>query len=168
MSITPVTDSPFAYVPVPHEHVPAVMTYLAGLISGQPNAGAESVMAPQSSSVPASPEPPADDWTDEELKAFLESGTKTADIVGRMLAHLTAAGDSAAMSTTEVAKSLELGHSQVKALPTHITRTLRKNFPDKGSPLWQRWGPELSPPRTEELFYSVTPERAAQFARVTT
>ena len=72
MSVNPAVDSngPFQYVPVPNEHVPAVLAFIADLLSPV------AVPAVRTSSDPlhsASAAEAAADWLDEQLVQFFLS-----------------------------------------------------------------------------------------------
>ena len=166
MSITPQANSasPFQYVPVPNEHVPAVLAFLAERLS-PPIA-----TVAHSESSPATPgaTPSDDGWTDEKLLKFSTMGTKTSETVSRMLDVLSdEPGKGGAMSTRELAESLALDYFVLKAVPTQVKRTLGKHFAGLSSPYCGLWGTDdFVPSRSNEMYFAVTPERAAQWKRV--
>lgn len=167
MSISPQTNSasPFQYVPVPNEHVPAVLAFLGERLSTPVATSA----APDESSAPTPVASSADDgWTDEKLLKFSTMGTKTSETVSRILDLLSdEPGKEDAMSTRELAESLDLGYSVLKAVPTQVTRTLGKHFAGLGSPYEGHWGTtDFVPSRSNEMYFAVTRERAAQWKRV--
>lgn len=168
MIITPPTDpaAAFQYVPVPNEHVPAVLAFLGERLS-------------PTAVTPATPiEPTADDavitdqeavhsWTDENLIKFFAMDTKTNVIVGRMLRHLSGhPGPDGALSTRELAEALDVDYSVMKNIPTQVARTLGKHFPELTKPWCAQSGPMFTPPRPNEVFFWVTAERAAQLKRL--
>lgn len=166
MSITPQTSSasPFQYVPVPNEHVPAVLAFLAERLSPR----AEPVAPVESSPATAIAGPPDDGWTDEKLLKFSQMGTKTSDTVSRMLDFLSEEpGKDGARSTRELADALDLDYFVLKAVPTQVSRTLGKHFAGLHSPYWGLWGTtDFTPSRSNEMYFAVTPERAEQWKRV--
>lgn len=166
MSITPQANaaSPFQYVPVPNEHVPAVLAFLAERLSPPVAAGpaAESSLAtPVASS-------PDDGWTDENLLKFSTMRTKTSETVSRMLDVLSDdPGKDGAMSTRALADNLDLDYFVLKAVPTQVKRTLGKHFAGLSSPYLGLWGTnDFVPSRSNEMYFAVTLERAAQWKRL--
>jgi hypothetical protein len=166
VTITPPADSvsPFQYVPVPNEHVPAVLAFLAERLSPPVATVAPAV----SSSGTADAGEPDDGWTDEALLRFSSMGTKTSETVSRMLDVLSdEPGEDSALSTRELAKSLDLDYFVVKAVPTQVTRILGKHFAGLNSPYRGLWGTDdFVPSRSNEMYFAVTPERAAQWKRL--
>lgn len=166
MSITPQTSSasPFQYVPVPNEHVPAVLTFLAERLS----LPVEPVAPLESSPDTAIAGPPEDGWTDQRLLKFSQMGTKTSETVSRMLDLLSEEpGRDGARSTRELADALKLDYFVLKAVPTQVSRTLGKHFAGLSSPYWGLWGTsDFTPSRSNEMYFAVTPERAEQWKRV--
>lgn len=182
MTIAPQNDSssPFQYVPVPNEHVPAILAFLGERLAAQgtPDAVAEAPAGVPSAagSVPAvddappgtSADAPVDDWTDERLLDFLEMRTKSAGTVIRMLDHLVdTPGKEAALSTRELADALGERYHVLKNVPTQMGRTLGKHFDGCGAPYWGLWGSShFDPPRSKEMYFAVTEERAEQWKRL--
>lgn len=151
----------FQYVPVPNEHVPAVIDFLAQQMAVPGT--------PASSS--ASPSLDDDDtdasWTDAQLSRLLGMGTETSERLKRVLAHLAEhPGQDQAMSTREIATALDMTYHQMKNHPTQVKRTLGKHFPGHPTPWSAASGPQLSPPRADELHYWLAPARAAQVKRL--
>ena len=197
MTITPPTDTAdgFQYVPVPNEHVRAVLAFLGGLVSTTAATSIEpiaedavpreriiSVLASLgehlSTTATASTEQIARDagvtdqeaiegWTDEDLTKFFAIDTKTSINVGRMLRHLSGhPGQDGALSTRELAEALDVDYSVMKILPTQVKRTLGRHFPGLTPPWRAQSGPRFTPPRANEVFFWVTAERAAQLKRL--
>lgn len=195
--ITPPADpaAAFQYVPVPNEHVKAVLAFLGGLVSttgatsiepiaedALPNERIIAVLASLeehlSTTAAAPTEPIAenaiitdheaiDGWTDEHLIKFFAKNTKTSINVGRMLRHLSGhPGQDGALSTRELAEALDVDYSVMKILPTQVKRTLGRHFPELTPPWRAQSGPRLTPPRANEVFFWVTAERAAQLKRL--
>lgn len=195
--ITPPADpaAAFQYVPVPNEHVTAVLVFLGGLVSTTAASSVEpiaedavpreritSVLASLkerlTTTATASTEQIAKDagvtdqeaidgWTDEDLIKFFATDTKTSINVGRMLRHLSGhPGQSGALSTRELAEALEVDYSVMKILPTQVKRTLGRHFPGLTPPWRAQSGPRFTPPRANEVFFWVTDERATQLKRL--
>lgn len=166
MTPIPNTDasSPFQYVPVPNEHVPAVLAYVAGLMTS-PDTNA--LVSHANPTTLATNDATVDGWTDNQLARFFSLGTKTSDTVQRML-HLLAehTGEEVALSTREVAEALDLKYSEMKILPTNVTRSLEKHFPGLTAPWAGEMGLKMTPPRADEYYFWCTEERAAQLARM--
>jgi len=166
MSITPSADSNsgFQYVPVPNEHVPAVLTFLAERLV--PRVQGAAAADPSPSAVIA--EAPNDGWTDELLLKFAGMGSLTSANVSRMLDHLSdEPGKDGARSTRELAEALDLKYSVVKNIPTQVSRTLGKHFAGLTAPYWGLWGTDdFTPARGDEMYFAVTPERAEQWKRL--
>ncbi|MFJ5963015.1 hypothetical protein [Pseudarthrobacter oxydans] len=167
MMISPTADpaAAFQYVPVPNEHVPAVLVFLGERLSTpavtpiKPIAE-DAVVTDQEAEV-------SDDWTDENLIKFLAMKTKSSFIIGRMLRHLSAhPGQDGALSTQELAEALDVDYSIMKNIPTQAARTLGKHFPELTKPWRAQSGPRFTPPRPNEVFFWVTDERAAQLKRL--
>lgn len=184
----------FQYVPVPNEHVRAVLAFLGGLVSTtaasieptSEDAGARdriiSARASLGDHLPttaiASIEQIAKDagvtnqeaidgWTDEDLNKFFAIDTKTSVNVGRMLRHLSGhPGKDGALSTRELAEALDVDYSVMKILPTQVKRTLGRHFPELTPPWRAMSGPRFTPPRANEVFFWITAERAAQLRRL--
>lgn len=166
MSVTPQMSSasPFQYVPVPNEHVPAVLSFIAELLTAPGETG---------SSIEATPatviaETHDDGWTDEKLLKFSTMGTKTSETVSRILDLLSEeSGKKGARSTRELADALNLDYFVLKAVPTQVSRTLGKHFDGLHSPYWGLWGTsDFTPSRSNEMYFAVTPERAEQWKRL--
>jgi len=168
MSISPQTSSgsPFQYVPVPNEHVPAVLAFLSERLSPP----AEAVPAVESSPATAIAGTPDDGWTDQKLLKFSQMGTRTSETVSRMLDFLSEEpGKDGARSTRQLADALDLDYFVVKAVPTQVSRTLGKHFAGLSSPYWGLWGTtDFTPSRSNEMYFAVTPERAQQWKRLHT
>lgn len=157
-------SSPFQYVPVPNEHVPAVLAFVAGLMASPDTNPPVSQAKPTRS---AATDAAVDGWTDNQLARFFSLGTKTSDTVQRMLHFLAEhPGEEAALSTREVAEALDLKYSEMKILPTNVTRSLEKHFPGLTAPWAGEMGLKMTPTRTDEYYFWCTEERAAQLARV--
>ena len=159
MSVNPAVDSngPFQYVPVPNEHVPAVLAFIADLLSPV------AVPAVRTSSDPlhsASSAEAAADWRDEQLVQFFALGTKTTSKVEDVLFYLAEQpGKAASMSTSEIAEALSMKYSEMKVLPTNVSRTLAAHFAGLGVPwCWES--------RNNEVRYWVSDERAEQLRRI--
>ena len=154
--------SEFQYVPVPNEHVPAVMEFLSSRLSDA-NGIARQPPATQASRVSGAPAA----WTDEDLRRFMNMGTKTCDIVTRMLDLLCEnPGEQGALATSALRSALNVDYNVMKNVPTQIGRTLPKHFPGRG-PLWtSEWGNNFTPARGGEMYFWLTAEQAAQWKRV--
>lgn len=84
-----------------------------------------------------------------------------------MLRHLAEKpGEEAALSTRELADALSMKYSEMKILPTQVARTLGKHFPGMTAPWSYKTGPNFTPPRSNEVYFWTTRERAAQIARL--
>ncbi|MGN7198583.1 hypothetical protein [Arthrobacter sp. SAFR-044] len=185
----------FQYIPVPNEHVRAVLAFLGGLVSTTAASSIESITEDAvpseriisllaslgehlSTITTASTEQIAKDagvtdqeaidgWTDEDLIKFFAIDTKTSINVGRMLRHLSGhPGQDGALSTRELAEALDVDYSVMKILPTQVKRTLGRHFPGLTPPWRAQSGPRFTPPRANEVFFWVTDERAAQLKRL--
>jgi hypothetical protein len=168
MIITQPTDpaAAFQYVPVPNEHVTAVLAFLGELISTTAVTAATPIEPMAEDAVVADHEA-SDGWTDENLIKFFAMGTKTSITVGRMLRHLSRQpGQDGALSTSELAEALDVDYSVMKMIPTQVARTLGKHFPELTKPWRAQSGPRFTPPRANEVFFWVTAERAAQLKRL--
>ena len=89
MSLNPTHDTtgPFQYIPVPNEHVPAVLAYLGGLLAA-PTVLATSAL-PTPTATAGTTETGGDDgWTDSELARFFSLGTSTSELIERVLRYL--------------------------------------------------------------------------------
>ncbi|SDP65055.1 hypothetical protein SAMN04487914_12342 [Arthrobacter sp. ok909] len=164
MIITPTTDSAaeFQYVPVPNEHVRAVLVFLGERLSTTAVTAATPI-EPTAEDAVVTDQEAIDGWSDENLIKFFAMGTKTSVIVERMLRHLSGhPGRDEALSTRELAKALDLDYSVMKNIPTQVARTLGKHFPGLTWPWCAQSGPKFTPPRANEVFFWVTGERAAQ------
>lgn len=164
MTITPTNGSAaaFQYVPVPNEHVRAVLVFLGERLSAAAVKAATPI-EPTAEDVVVTDQEAIDGWTDENLIKFFAMDTKTSVIVERMLRHLSGhAGRDEALSTRELAKALDLDYSVMKNIPTQVKRTLGKHFPGLTWPWCAQSGPRFTPPRANEVFFWVTAERAAQ------
>lgn len=163
---TPDPDGEFQYIPVPKEHVRPVLAFLGERISAAAfpaTTPAESVAEDISAAGQEAP----DGWTDEDLSRFFALGTKTSTTVEQMLRHLSGQpGRDGALSTRELAEALNVKYSLMKMLPTQVARTLNKHFPQLPKPWRAQSGPRFTPPRANEVFFWVTPERAAQLERL--
>lgn len=158
-------SGPFQYVPVPNEHVPAMLAHLAGLMNPT------GLSAPTSSVMPSTTtlakDEVGDGWTDDLLRRFFSLGTKTSDTVQRVLYLLAEhTGEDVALSTREVAEALGLRYSEMKILPTNVTRSLERHFPGLTAPWAGEMGLKMKPPRADEYYFWCTEERAAQLARM--
>lgn len=165
MMITPPADpaATFQYVPVPNEHVRAVLAYLGGLVSTTAAASIE----PTAEDAGFTDQEAIDGWTDEDLIKFFAIDTKTSNNVGKMLRHLSGhPGQGGALSTRELADALNVDYSVMKILPTQVKRTLGRHFPGLTPPWRAQSGPRFTPPRANEVFFWVTAERAAQLKRL--
>lgn len=185
----------FQYVPVPNEHVRPVLAFLGELVSTTAGTSIDpiaddtvprerniSVLASLgehlSTTATASTEKIAQDagvtdreaidgWTDEDLIKFFAKDTKTSINVRRMLHHLSGhPRQDGALSTRELAETLDVDYSVMKILPTQVKRTLRKHFPGLTPPWSAQSGPSFTPPRANEVYFWVTAERAAQLRRL--
>lgn len=165
MTITPTTDpaAAFQYVPVPNEHVPAVLAFLGERLSTTVVTAATPI-EPTAEDAVVTDQEAIDGWTDENLIKFFAMDTKTSVIVGRMLRHLS--GQDGALSTRELAEALDVDYSVMKIIPTQVARTLGKHFPELTKPWCAQSGPRFTPPRANEVFFWVTAERAAQLKRL--
>lgn len=157
------STSAFQYVPVPNEHVPSVLAFLAQLLSGNAEVPQDVISGGSGVS-----EGTDDGWTDEKLLKFSTMGTKTSETVSRILDLLSETpGKGGARSTRDLADELELDYFVVKAVPTQVSRTLGKHFAGLTSPYWGLWGTEdFIPARSNEMYFAVTQERADQWRRV--
>lgn len=166
MTHIPAADSgsPFQYVPVPNEHVPAVLAFVAALMSSPESTSPVSYAKPTEF---VGNDAAVDGWTDDQLARLFSLGTKTSDTVQRML-HLLAehTGEEAALSTREVAEALDLKYAEMKILPTNVTRSLEKHFPGLTAPWAGEMGLRMTPTRADEYYFWCTEERAAQLARM--
>lgn len=161
IDLTTAASGPFQYVPVPNEHVPAVISFLAHQMSSE-------VSGAPASALTGEPSPVVDDsWSDAELGRLLAMETETSVRLARVLALLAGQpGQEAAKSTRELAEALGLSYHQMKNHPTQVKRSLRKHFPQHSAPWSAAPGPQLSPAKADELFYWLTPERADQINRL--
>ncbi|GEP38830.1 hypothetical protein NPS01_24930 [Nocardioides psychrotolerans] len=172
MSVTPQNNSasPFQYVPVPNEHVPAVLAFIAERLAPQGSTAStvDSVRTVDPTPPDLSADAPRDDWTDEKLIDFLKMGTKSSKTVIQMLDHLSAnPGKDAALSTRELADALGVSYSVMKNVPTQMGRSLGARFPGCSAPYWGLWGTaHFNPSRSNEMYFTVTPERAEQWKRL--
>lgn len=156
----------FQYVPVPNEHVPAVLAFLGERLS-TPAVTAATPIEPIVEDAVVTDQEASDDWTDENLIKFFAMETKTGMIVERMLRHLSGhPGQDGALSTRELAEALDVDYSIMKNIPTQTARTLGKHFPELTKPWRAQSGPRFTPPRANEVFFWVTAERAAQLKRL--
>lgn len=165
MIVTPPTDpaAAFQYVPVPNEHVTAVLAFLGERLSTT----AATSVEPIADDAVVTNQEAVDGWTDENLIKFFAMDTKTSIIVGRMLRHLSGhPGQDGALSTRELAEALDVDYSVMKIIPTQAKRTLGKHFPELTKPWRAQSGPRFMPPRANEVFFWVTAERAAQLKRL--
>lgn len=168
MTITPTADptSAFQYVPVPNEHVPAVLAFLGERLSATAVTAATPI-EPTAEDAVVTDQEAIDGWTDENLIKFFAMDTKTSVTVERMLRHLSGRpGQDGALSTSQLAEALDLDYSVMKILPTQVARTLGKHLPELTKPWCAQSGPVFTPPRANEVFFWVTAERAAQLKRL--
>jgi hypothetical protein len=168
MMITSPADpaAAFQYVPVPTEHVKAVLAFLGERLSTTAITAATPV-EPIAEDAVITDQEAIDGWTDEDLIKFFAKNTKTSINVGRMLRHLSGhPGQDGALSTRELAEALDVDYSVMKMLPTQVARTLGKHFPELTKPWRAQSGPSFTPPRANEVFFWVTAERAAQLRRL--
>lgn len=157
MSIVPALEpnSGYQYVPVPNMHVPAVLAYLAGLLTPAEIPGANDAPAPS-----ATLRDSEVDWTDADLQRLAEMKTKTSGTVSAMLDFLSRQpGRSAAMTTSALAEALGIKYHVLKNVPTQVTRSFRTHFPGLGFPCSSDWD-------NGSMIFWVTPERAAQWKRL--
>lgn len=161
------TTGPFQYIPVPNEHVPAVLAYLGDLLTAPAASAPPTTKSPVAPALKPKGDAATDGWTDEELARFFTQGTKTSQNVERMLRHLAVhPGEDAALSTRELAEALSMKYSEMKILPTQVARTLSKHFHGMTAPWSYKTGPNFTPPRSNEVYFWTTAERAAQLSRL--
>jgi hypothetical protein len=160
-------DTPrFQTIPVPNEHVPAVLAFLGDLISNRPSLTAPTAAAATISAVERGLS--TTDWTDADLIRFATMPARTSTTVVRLMDLLVKVpGKDGAKSTREAASEIGVDYSVMKALPTHVRRMLAAHVPGLDAPYWGLWGTkDFSPSRTDEMYYAVTRERAEQWLGV--
>ena len=158
MTVTPMAGAAgFQYVPVPNEHVAAVLAFLGTRLT----AAADLPAAPEHADDAAT-----DGWSDAELRRFTSWGTKTSRIVTALLDLLSerpgidgALGTQELVEKLEKIEGLEVDYNVMKNQPTQVSRTLHTHFTELEAPYLSYWG-------GSEMLYYVTPERAEQWQRI--
>jgi hypothetical protein len=151
------THQPFQYVSVPDPFVPAVYRLLAEL--GEASSGAE--MDP----VELSPDFGIDGWTEEKLRRLAAGDTNTTQLVGEILSILAEAPDEA-LTLDELAQRTGHPYSQVRMLWTSASRHFARHYGTDRSPVSKKAGDQFTPPRDNVVYYFLTADQAAMWARV--
>lgn len=167
MALNPTHDptGPFQYIPVPNEHVPAVLAYLGALLAA-PALAATTARPATTATADTEADNAGDGWTDSELARFFSLGTSTSELVERMLRYL-AEHPGQKLSTRKLAEELSVKYSVMKILPTNVARTLGRHFPGQEAAPWSyQSGLDMDPPRSDEVFFWTTAVRAHQLSRL--
>ena len=153
--------SKFQYVPVPNEHVPAVLHYLGRLMTPSIQS------SPMATASAEAPDFNTTTWSDEDVLDFANKDIETARIYRRIMEALTEpAFIDKWVSIDDVSAATGLERSVVKAFRTHLYRHLHKYYTYKHAPFPAANGEELIPKRKPVVWYRVSAAHAAQWDRV--
>lgn len=140
------------YIPVPTEHVPAVLRYVADLMTGAAGSASD-----------AGDETPM--WSDADLIDFANRKTSTSRNYRTIMTALaTREGDW--VSIDELADLTGLDRTVVKAFRTQIYRYVHANTSYDRAPFPARWGNDLTPKRPNVVYYQASADHVAQWERV--
>lgn len=158
MSIIPTGDSGYHYLPVPVEHVPQVMRFIADLTAPH---------EPASPRVAAAPEASLDDavWSDEDLVEFANKDLATARNYRRIMGAL-AEREGEWMSIDEIAVATGLSRDVVKAFRTQMYRHIHAHYSYERAPFPGAWGADLVPRRDQVVWYRASAAQAEQWRRI--
>jgi hypothetical protein len=103
-------------------------------------------------------------WTEDELQAFINSGTKTARVV-TALVDILVSEPGAQFTTSTLMKRLDVGHDELRGVLAALSRHVRAHYRRTNWFFKFTWGPELGPDFPAEAHYSISPEVAAAWIR---
>ncbi|SDZ56630.1 hypothetical protein [Herbiconiux ginsengi] len=141
----------FQLVPVPTQHVVAVMRFIAEIDSTLQTS--EEV----SSSIST--------WSDEALERFAHGESKTLRIVQDVIDVLVKT-PGVWFNLDELAEATTWDRATLKGVWTHLSRALKAHFDGNDWPLAAIWGLHLEPQLDPAMYYRVTEDQAAQWLRV--
>lgn len=149
-------ENEFQSVPVPSQHVAAVYRFLSDIDKGN--------LPPDGSQAATENEPDA--WTDANLKRLVNTDKKAVVILAKILTALSNSPDEW-FSLKELEGQTGETQHQMRYIWSSLTRHFQSKYNTRTWPVQTKWGTNFSPNREPVMFYKVTPDRAAQWKRVT-
>ncbi|KQO98422.1 hypothetical protein [Leifsonia sp. Leaf264] len=162
------------YLPVPTEHVPEVLRYIADLMTGAtpmtatltPEAPTEATPAAGGLNLTDWHEMEAQRWEDIDVVDLANRNTKTAKHYRAIMDELVDNHVGEWRSIDDIADATGLDRDVVKNFRTQIYRHLHAHTDYILAPFPGAWGADLTPRRKQVVWYRVSEAQAAQWRRV--